>query len=186
MREIWGGGGATVTTNVQDCVTGLASVAVHCTLVAPMGNIEPDAAVQLTCTGVTPPDVVGDAKVTATGPPLREVAARLAGQAMLKPGGGGGGVPGGSFGVGRVGVDEVHAATAKAVTQNGTVSKRRNRRMAGQLPILLRTAQPAANSKQPGVVRMVPVLVNDKLAGTSAPVAKNCTVRTFSPLSSKT
>jgi hypothetical protein len=48
VRESCGGGGATLTTNVHDRVTVLASVAVHCTLVTPTGNIAPDVNVQLT------------------------------------------------------------------------------------------------------------------------------------------
>jgi hypothetical protein len=70
VRDNCGGGGVTFTVNAQDVVTAAASVAAHCTGVDPTGNSEPEARVQLTWTGATPPDVVGGAKLTATGLPV--------------------------------------------------------------------------------------------------------------------
>ena len=49
----------TVTVNVQEAVADPASVAVHCTLVVPTSNADPEGRVQLTATGATPPVVVG-------------------------------------------------------------------------------------------------------------------------------
>jgi hypothetical protein len=49
----------TVTVNVQDAVADAASVAVHCTLVVPTPNADPEGRVQVTATGATPPAVVG-------------------------------------------------------------------------------------------------------------------------------
>ena len=84
----------------------------HCTLVIPAVNIDPDCRVQLTCTGATPPVVVGCANETATDDPSRMTAEVLPGQLMLNDGSGAtGGVPGGTRGVGEVG-DPPHPDSA--------------------------------------------------------------------------
>jgi hypothetical protein len=72
--------------NVQDLVVETASVAVHCTGVAPTGNADPDARLQLTCTGGTPPVVVGEGKVTDTAPPENDGEVTAAGQVMVSGG----------------------------------------------------------------------------------------------------
>jgi hypothetical protein len=84
---------------------------VHCTLVIPAVNIDPDWRVQLTCTGATPPVVVGCANEMATDVPSRATDEVLPGQLMLKDGGGATGVSGGTRGVGEVG-DPPHPDSA--------------------------------------------------------------------------
>lgn len=132
--------------------------------------------------------MVGDANVTATGPPLCDVNAWLAGQAIVNAEPGGADVAGGvvTGGVGPVGSDGEHATTANNAAQRAATRVDQNRRMKGSLLSYYAEAQLAGNSKQPGVARMVPCRVNDRLPGTRAPVAKNCTVRAFSPSASYT
>jgi hypothetical protein len=62
----------TLTLNTHDRVVGAASVAEHCTSVVPTEKSEPDVRVQLTCTGATPPVVLGALKLTATGLPFAD------------------------------------------------------------------------------------------------------------------
>jgi len=54
---------------------------VHCTCVAPLLKSDPDARVQVVCTGATPPEVVGALNVTAVGLPVA-VTVTFAGQLM--------------------------------------------------------------------------------------------------------
>jgi hypothetical protein len=72
--------------NVQDLAAASASVAVHCTGVAPTGNGDPDVRLQLTCTGDTPPVVVGDGNVTDTAAPVNEMVATSAGHVIVRGG----------------------------------------------------------------------------------------------------
>lgn len=116
-----------MTVKLQDRLAGAASVAVHWTSVVPIGNAEPDVRVQLTCTGATPPVVVGDANDTATALPLVDAADRLPGQLMVSAGFGVGGgvVIGGVPGEGDVGDDEHATANREAATSGQ--ADRRNR-----------------------------------------------------------
>ena len=58
----------------------------HCTGVAPTGNGDPDARLQLTCTGDTPPVVVGGGNVTDTAAPVNETVVTFAGHEMVSGG----------------------------------------------------------------------------------------------------
>jgi hypothetical protein len=55
----------------------------HCTGVVPMGNGDPETRSQLTCTGGTPPEVVGVGNVTETAAPVNEVVLMLAGHVIV-------------------------------------------------------------------------------------------------------
>jgi hypothetical protein len=55
------GTSVTVTGNVHELARACASVAVHDTVVDPIGNVDPDAGVHATVTGACPPEVVGAA-----------------------------------------------------------------------------------------------------------------------------
>lgn len=115
MAVSCGMGGVTVTENEHDPVWVSDAVAVHCTVVVATLNGDPDAGVQLSVTGATPPVAVGTVYVTGTGPPLGEPVVIAAGQVIdgAPVGGGVGGVVGG---VGVVGVDPPHAPTARAAS----------------------------------------------------------------------
>lgn len=65
-----GSGGVTSTGNEQDPACPFDAVAVHCTVVDPTAKLDPDAGVQLTLTGATPPVGVGTVNVTGTAAPL--------------------------------------------------------------------------------------------------------------------
>ena len=75
-----------MTVNVHDLAVASASVAVHCTGVAPTGNGEPDVRLQLTCTGETPPVVVARGNVTDTGAPVNDTVLTSAGQVIVNGG----------------------------------------------------------------------------------------------------
>lgn len=75
MRRSCAGGAVTVTVNVHARVVCDASVLVQRTVFVPTGNSEPDAGVQLVCTGAVPPDTAGVANVTAM--PLEFAAATV-------------------------------------------------------------------------------------------------------------
>jgi hypothetical protein len=76
----------TVTVNVQDLVVATVSVAVHCTGVAPTGNADPEVRLQATCTGETPPVVVGDGNVTETAAPVNDTVDTSGGQVIVSGG----------------------------------------------------------------------------------------------------
>ena len=67
VRDSRGGVTLRVTVNEHETAVVAASVAVHCTCVAPLVKGDPEARVQLVCTGATPPEVVGAMNVTAVG-----------------------------------------------------------------------------------------------------------------------
>jgi hypothetical protein len=60
------GGASTCTLKLQEAVRRRASVAVHVTLVAPSGNVDPLAGAQAVVTGASPFAVTGAGKDTAT------------------------------------------------------------------------------------------------------------------------
>ena len=82
------GGPLTATTMLQLAVCRLASVAVHPTVVLPIGNWTGE--LQFTETGADPPAVVGVGIGTATGPPVVELASIRAGQTSESSGVGAG------------------------------------------------------------------------------------------------
>src|SRR5262245_45842242 len=55
---------STVTVKVQRSVRCCASVATHCDVVLPSGNVDPDDGAHVTVTGATPPVTVGAGKFT--------------------------------------------------------------------------------------------------------------------------
>jgi hypothetical protein len=70
-----GGGGATITTKVQETGIFVASTTVAVTVVDPTGNALPDDGVTSTgATGATPPLTIGAANVTGTGCPFGDAA----------------------------------------------------------------------------------------------------------------
>jgi hypothetical protein len=73
----------TITLKPQSRVVRTLSVAVHCTGVVPRGNGEPDTRSHVTCTGGTPPVVVGVGKVTDTAAPVNETVLMSAGQVIV-------------------------------------------------------------------------------------------------------
>jgi hypothetical protein len=96
----------------------------HCTGVAPSGNIEPDWREQLMAIGARPPENVGFANVTGTGAPLIVEAVIDGGHAIVSAGGplGGSGPVGG---VGPVGVLQLAAesATSPATSSRSTAAR---------------------------------------------------------------
>jgi hypothetical protein len=86
VRDNLTAGADTVTVNVHDREVAAASVAVHCTEVTPRGKADPDWRLQLTCTGETPPVVVGAANVTDTAPPENAVVVTFAGHVIASAG----------------------------------------------------------------------------------------------------
>jgi hypothetical protein len=94
---------ATVTVNRQLVLCATLSRALHCTVVGPTANSDPDGRVQETSIGATPPVVVGAAKVTTAPVSLVALALTLAGHAIVSGGFGGGfcvgGVCGGGLGL---------------------------------------------------------------------------------------
>jgi hypothetical protein len=114
VRDSCGIGGVTVTVNVHEVDALVASVAVHCTVAAPAANAVPDARVQLTSMGSTPPLVAGALNVTGTAAPVVEATVTLPGQVIASGGRDGTGVTGGG-GVGFVG-DEHAAITNRLAT----------------------------------------------------------------------
>ena len=62
------GAAATVTGNVHDAVRDCVSVAVHSTVVLPIGNSALAFGVQLTVMGCAPPSAEGESKLTVAGP----------------------------------------------------------------------------------------------------------------------
>src|SRR5688572_16967281 len=62
------GAAATVTANEHDAVRDCVSVAVHSTVVLPIGNSALDCGVHLTVTGCAPPSTEGESKLTIAGP----------------------------------------------------------------------------------------------------------------------
>jgi hypothetical protein len=114
VRDSCGIGGVTVTVNAHEVDAFAASVAVHCTVAAPTANAVPDARVQLTSIGSTPPVVAGALNVTGTAAPVVEATVTLAGHAIVSGGRGGTGVTGGGTVGGGVGlVGDEHAAITK-------------------------------------------------------------------------
>ena len=78
------GGRVTVTVNVHDRVVGGGvGRGARARGVAPTGNGDPDWRLQLTCTGDTPPVVVGGGNVTDTAAPVNDVVATFAGHEMV-------------------------------------------------------------------------------------------------------
>jgi hypothetical protein len=116
VRVICGTGAVTVTAKLHDALACTASVAVQRTVVAPIGNIDADAGVQLVCTGATPPLATGALNVTATAAPFGDDAAWLAGHASVSAGRGSltGGL-GAGVRVGEVGDEHAHANSQDAI-----------------------------------------------------------------------
>jgi hypothetical protein len=63
-----------VTPNVQRAVRSAVAAAWHVTLVVPTGYVAPDWGAQVAAIVAAPFLTVGDAKLTTTGPPVKEVA----------------------------------------------------------------------------------------------------------------
>ena len=139
----------TVTENTHEADAAVASVAVHCTRVAPPVNGVPDDRVQLTCTGATPPVVVGDVKVTLVG--LTAALTVTFGGHEIESAGtvGDGGVEGGDGDVGGAAGEEhaIDTTTARAPLAADSHRKRRVRWAQTRLAIkLFILAQRAENS----------------------------------------
>jgi hypothetical protein len=88
-------------------------------------NIDPDCRVQLTCTGATPPAVVGDEKVTTAGL-LAAATVKLVGH-VIDSGVGAGGCGGaGGRAVGPVGDEQANASSASDGSAHRQVHPRRS------------------------------------------------------------
>jgi hypothetical protein len=84
------GGGLTVIVRLQLDVRCCASVAVHVTVVAPTGKVDPLAGVHVSVTGALPPMTVADAYTTGIGDASGEVNVCEAGHETLGGSAGGG------------------------------------------------------------------------------------------------
>jgi hypothetical protein len=96
---------ATVTVNEHEPVRFSESVTVHATVVAPIGNVDPEAGVHARVNGSLPAVTVGALNVTVV--PEVEVVLAVTGAGQVSVGGsgsGGGGIGTGAGGVGVVGV----------------------------------------------------------------------------------
>jgi hypothetical protein len=97
-------------------------------------NIDPDGRVQVTCTGATPPAVVGDAKVTTAGL-LAAATVKLVGQ-VIDSGVGGGSCGAGCRAVGPVG-DEQAGVSVTSAERNASAHRQRcARRRLATLPCI--------------------------------------------------
>jgi hypothetical protein len=120
-----GGGGAAVTLTLKLHVRAVdsASVAVHCTTVVPTGKRDPVVRVHATWTGCTPPETMGEVKVTPTGLPFADIAVWFPGHVIPRFGAGGVG----GFGVGVVGGADADEQAVNAIASRNTAHAARCR-----------------------------------------------------------
>ncbi len=123
---------ATVTVNEHVPVRFSESVAVHATVVAPSGNVAPEAGVHVTVTGSLPALTVGAANVTVV--PEVEMVLAVTDAGQVSVGGSGSGVGTGGIGTGTgVGVVAVLLPQAPVSDKANTATS-----SAGQNPVVTR------------------------------------------------